>query len=79
MSWAILHVTDNVLDGHREWLEGTTITPGCPTLLFSSRQAARLYTEEAHGYIRKRPDLQAEPHGWKMPRPVKVSIRIERD
>jgi hypothetical protein len=23
-----------------------------------------------------RPDLRAEPHGWKMPIPVKVAIRI---
>ena len=25
---------------------------------------------------RKRPDLRAEPHGWRVPRPVRVSVAV---
>lgn len=44
------------------------------TYFFRSRSQAREFIEENYGYIKERPDLRKEPHGWKMPVPVKVKI-----
>lgn len=45
-------------------------------LLFTTRSEARRYICERYGYIKTRPDLQAEPHGWKMPVPVRVAVEL---
>jgi len=45
--------------------------------VFRTRAEARVYRDERFGCIRNRPDLKAEPHGWKMPQVVKVSLSIE--
>lgn len=74
-AWAILHRSDNRLDGHREWLEGDA-KHATRTLLFPSRAAARGHVADKHGYLRNRPDLREEPHGWHMPRPVQVRLTI---
>lgn len=42
--------------------------------LFRTREEARRYATEHWGYIKKRPDLRAEPHGWRMPTPIRVMI-----
>ena len=47
--------------------------PGWPQL-FRTRRECRAWIEEHHGYIRRRPDLQAPPHRWRMPRAVMVSV-----
>lgn len=46
-------------------------------LLFRTRSEAREWIEKEYGYLRTRPDLQAEPHGWKMPIPVRVVIGVD--
>jgi hypothetical protein len=43
--------------------------------LFRTRREARAWIEREYGYIRRRPDLRAEPHGWRMPVAVRVEIR----
>lgn len=43
--------------------------------LYRTRQACREFIEERFGYIRKRPDLKAKPHGWRIPRAVRVEVR----
>lgn len=40
--------------------------------LFRTRREARAYATQRYGYIKQRPDLQAAPHHWQMPLPVKV-------
>ena len=42
--------------------------------LFKTRRECRAWIEEKFGYIRDRPDLRAEPHGWRMPRPVLITV-----
>lgn len=42
--------------------------------LFRTRRACRAYIEERYGYIRRRPDLKAEPFKWRMPRAVRVEV-----
>jgi hypothetical protein len=49
------------------------------TALFPTRRAARTYIAERYGYIKKRLDLQEEPHGWKVPTPVKVQVIVEME
>lgn len=70
MRWAVMWRSVNLLDGiirHWIWDAGRPV-------LFRSRRDAREWIEERYGYIRQRPDLRAEPHGWKMPEPVKVEV-----
>jgi hypothetical protein len=82
MAWAIKWRSKNEIDGEREFLLGIYYSVpkpefmGCPKLLFRTRKAAREFIADKFGYIRKRPDLKAEPHGYKMPIPVKVSVEI---
>lgn len=74
LGWAVEHHHTNLLDGDRRYLEG------CPDLgyarTFRTRKSARKYIEDRHGYIRRRPDLQAEPFGWRVPQAVRVSVLI---
>lgn len=72
--WAILCGSDNRLDGKREWLQGDG--SGLPRM-FMTRKSCRAYIEKHFSYIRTRPDLKAEPHGWKMPQAVKVMVAVE--
>ena len=46
----------------------------CLPALFRTRREAREYINEKYGYIRTRKDLRAEPHFWRMPRAVRVSV-----
>jgi hypothetical protein len=48
----------------------------CLPVLFGSEREARKWIKEKWGYIRKRPDLRVEPHGWKVPIPVRVKIEV---
>jgi len=68
--WGILWRSDNKLDGRREYLYWIQGNP-CP---FATRRACRKYIKERFGYIKGSNYLKAEPHGWKMPIPVKVTI-----
>ena len=70
--WAIKETCDNKLDGHREWFHWDGTLP----FLFRTRREAREYINEHFGYIRNRPDLQREPHCWKIPKPVKVRVEL---
>lgn len=74
-AWAILMRSENSLDGKREYLQGTPYHP-CRIELFDTRREARDHIEKHYGYWRNRPDLKAEPHGWKTPRAVRVKIMV---
>jgi hypothetical protein len=67
--WALLHRSESRLDGYREYL----CYENCLPVLFRSRAAARAHAQAKYGYF-KREDLRAEPHGWRMPTPVRVSL-----
>lgn len=71
--WGVLWRSENKLDGgKREYLMWQKGQP----LLFRTRREARQYINDSYGYIRDRIDLQEEPHGWKMPKAVKVKVEI---
>ena len=70
MRWAVQWRENNRLDGrvrHFMWSKGRP-------LLFETRQEARDYIRMEWGYIATRKDLRAEPHGWLMPKAVKVEV-----
>ena len=71
--WAVKWISDNRLSGH---IEHFLHTPE-GWKVFRTRAEARAYRNEHYGYIKNRPDLRAEPHGWKMPRVVKVVLSIQ--
>lgn len=72
--WAILWRQENQLDGKREHLVGDG--HDLP-LMFLTRAECRSHLRDRYGYIRTRPDLKTEPHGWKMPRVVKIVVAVE--
>lgn len=43
-------------------------------VMFKTREECLQYIEKDYGYLKSRPDLKSEPHGWKMPIPIRVSI-----
>lgn len=74
LKWAIKWRSDNALDGKRERLGcGHTGLP----IIFRTRAEAQTFIRQTYGYIAKRPDLRREPHGWKMPKAVRVRIIVE--
>lgn len=75
-AWAVEFRTESLRSGSKRFLVRKVPGQLLPSL-FRTRQDARKFAEEQLGYIRKRPDLQAEPHGWKPPRVVKVKIAID--
>ena len=85
MPWAIKHRSNNRLDGDRSFLQGRyfygvpkvpEFLEGYSRMVFKTRRQAREFITDHYGYIRRRPDLRAEPHGWKMPVPVKVTVYL---
>lgn len=70
--WSALWRSKNKMDGERTHL---IYKAGFP-VLFKTRRAAREFIEFDYGYIRKRSDLQAEPHGWRIPVPARVTIKV---
>jgi len=73
--WAPKWHSTNIGDGTTEHLMGKG--DGRGVALFRTRQECRDWITDTHGYIAKRRDLRIEPHGWRMPRPVRVRITVE--
>ena len=61
----------NKLDGISEHLMRDE---NCVPALFKARHLAKAWIEKRYGYIRNRRDLRQEPHGWRLPKPVRVTI-----
>jgi hypothetical protein len=72
--WAVEWHSKGIGDGDTRHFN--FIWNGAVPYLFRTRKEARLFVEERYGFIRDRKDLQAEPYGWRMPKPVKVRIDI---
>lgn len=70
--WAALWVSDSSLDGRREHI----ICNDCLPLLFLTRDACRAHIQKHYGYIARRKDLRDLPHGWRMPRVVRVKVSL---
>lgn len=46
--------------------------------LFMTRREAREYIKCRYGYIKHRKDLRIEPHGWRLPKPVRVEVILRK-
>jgi len=68
--WAAEWYSDNALDGVSRHLVYENLLP----VIFRTRKECREYVKRRYGYIALRPDLRREPHGWRVPRPVKVGV-----
>lgn len=44
--------------------------------LFRTRSGARAYIREQYEYIKHREDFRRQPHGWKLPRAVRVRMEL---
>lgn len=70
--WGLKWISENRLDGRREYI----LWNAGQRFLFRTRQEAREARDIKYGYIRNRPDLKAEPHGWRLPQVVKVEVIV---
>ena len=82
MTWAIKWRSVNKLDGDCSHLMGEprsfqTEKSGYKIMCFETRQQARDHVRQHYSYIKDRKDLQREPHGWRMPQVVKVSVSVQ--
>lgn len=68
--WAGQWYSRNKLDGVRTHF----LYENCLPVLFKTRQECREFINSRYGYIKDRKDLREEPHGWRLPRPVKVEL-----
>jgi hypothetical protein len=78
VGWAVRWTQTNKLDGHREYFIGDQFGFGAYKLaLFETRSQARAYIKDRYSYIATRPDLRAEPHCWRVPKAVCVSVILQ--
>lgn len=70
--WAILINDGRGANAHKHFS-----FHNCQPEMFSTRAQARARIEERYGYIRSREDLRAAPHWWRVPRAVRVRVRLE--
>lgn len=73
--WGVLWHSKNKLDGITEHL----IYRNCIPVLFRTRREARIFIHKEYGYIKTRHDLRNEPHGWRLPRAVRVGLTITKE
>jgi len=77
MNWGLLWRAENILDGKTEHLMWNHRVSALTPMLFRTRAAARRHLRTHYEYIKDRTDLKTEPHGWKMPKVVKVHCVYE--
>lgn len=70
--WGILIRARNKLDGYTEHLMYENTKP----VIFKTRREAQIFAKERFGYVKNRPDLKAEPHGWLPPKVLKVELEF---
>ncbi len=80
--WALKWYSKNHVDGVSEHLLGKAHNSGEPRTghiinVFKTRKEAREYNAKHWGYIAARSDLREQPHGWSVPRVVKVKITVK--
>ena len=74
-AWGVLWHSENRYSGirrHLVWEHGKPV-------LFRTRHLARQRIWKAYRYIKHRKDLRAEPHGWRVPTAVRVTITTSEE
>lgn len=70
--WGAMWYSKNKLNGIRKHI----IFENCLPKLFVTKKEANNFIKEKYGYIANSPDLKKEPHGWRMPKAVRMKISI---
>jgi hypothetical protein len=70
--WGALWYSNNHLDGITRYIIYENYIPA----LFNTKREVMKFIKDRYGYIAKRKDLRDEPHGWRMPKPVRVKISL---
>ena len=70
--WGVEFRSASKTFGHDRWFTWAGAAPR----LFWNRREAREYIAAHWGDLKTRPDLRAEPHGWRMPRAVRVAVTL---
>lgn len=73
--WSLLWEQNNKLDGYQSHIIYENLIPK----LFNTRQQARSFAKERYGYIKHRKDLRVEPHKWRMPKPIKIKLEVQKE
>lgn len=71
--WAGQWYSNNILDGITRHLLYENRLP----VLFRTRRECRQFIKDRYGYIKDRKDLRQEPHGWRLPKAVKVEVVLK--
>jgi hypothetical protein len=78
--WVPCHDSTNKLDGHRRRLETRHWRdPWRSYQFFATRRECLEYIKRDYGYIATRKDLRREPHCWRVPKPVRVTVTVSED
>ena len=72
--WAAQWRSHNLKDGRVRHLIHENYLPK----LFRTRREGRGDISDRYSYIKYRADLRREPHGWRMPVPIKASVVIAK-
>lgn len=72
--WGALWRSNNKLDGVNQHIIFENYLPA----LFLTKKEAIKFIKQKYGYIATRKDLRDEPHGWRMPKPIKLKISISK-
>ena len=75
IAWAVEWHSRNLLDGERRKLCWNQEQGPGEYRLFSTRRRCLSYINETYGYIRDTINLRGEPHGWRLPRAMRVEVR----
>ena len=67
--WGLEWFSKNRLDGPTRHLIFKNYMPK----IFQTRKEAREFATQEYGYIKTRKDLRSEPHGWRLPKPVRIT------
>ena len=70
--WGAKWRSKNKLDGITEHIVFDNLDP----VLSHTKKGITEFIKERYGYIAKRKDLRQEPHGWRMPKPIKLKITM---
>lgn len=73
--WGVKFHSKNKLDGIRSFFVFENYFP----VLFFTKREAMEYIKGRYGYLKDRKDLRQEPFGWRMPKPIKITIEISED
>lgn len=70
--WCALWRSECKLDGKSEHIIRVNLVP----VIFKTKRQCKAWIDEHYRYIKIRKDLRGEPHGWRLPKPVKIVVRI---